>query len=228
MSETETETQPQTRVWRVVIADDHPIVRRGIRQLIDDEPDMEVSGEADDARAAFDLVRRSDPDIVLADISLKSSSGLELVSLVRKHYPSIPCLVVSMHDEELYAERALRAGARGYVMKQDGDETIIRAVRKVIQGEVYASDAFNQRLLEGLAAGNPADFRNQLAELSERELEVFQAIGQGKTTRDIAEMLDVNVKTIETYRRRIKSKLGIANTSQLAFRAVEWTMNESG
>lgn len=215
-----------TATYRVLIVDDHPIVRRGITQLIEAEPDLETCGEADDVAGGSALARELEPDIVLVDITLRRCNGLDLVAELSTLENPIPCLVVSMHDEDVYAERALRAGARGYVMKQNGDEVVIEAIRKVLAGQVYASDGFNQRLLRGLISGSVEDDTIELESLSEREIQVFQAMGQGKSTRVIAEEMDVNVKTIESFRRRIKAKLGIQNTNQLAYRAVEWSVRQ--
>lgn len=216
-----------TATKRILLVDDHPIVRRGMVQLIDAEPDLGVCGEAEDINPAIELTSLLDPDIVIVDITLKTSNGLDLITELKRKYPFTPALVVSMHDEEVYAERSLRAGARGYVMKQDGDENIVRAIRKVLDGGVYVSESFSQRMLEGIATGSPPNFQQQLAELSEREFEVFRAIGEGKTPREIAQRLDINVKTIETYRRRIRAKLGIQGGNQLRYRAFEWVTSQS-
>jgi DNA-binding NarL/FixJ family response regulator len=221
------DVKEETRRIRILVVDDHPIVRRGIIQLIEDEPDLQVCGEADDVQTAVERVRESDPDVVLVDIALKHSNGLELIEVIRQNNPTTPCLVVTMHDEELYGERALRAGARGYIMKQDGDDRIVEAIRAILRQEIYVSEQFKQYMLRAIAPNNRGGFESKVAELSDREFVVFQAMGEGRSSREIATRLRVNIKTVETFRRRIRTKLGIESTTELSRKAVQWNERAS-
>lgn len=215
-----------TDVYRIGLVDDHPIVRRGLTQLIEDEDDLSVCGEAEDVASALRLVEETSPDVLIVDIILKESNGLDLTARLHQQYQSLPCLIVSMHDEYIFAERALRAGARGYVMKQHGDELVVTAIRRVLDGGIYLSDELNNLLLGQIVGRRGSNGSQPLSELSNRELEVFRAMGEGHSTGEIAKLLGVNHKTVETYRRRIRSKLNIESSRQLAVRAVEWTMGE--
>jgi DNA-binding NarL/FixJ family response regulator len=211
---------------RVLIVDDHPIVRRGLAGLIAHEPDLEICGEAEDAPAAMRLVNDSHPDVVIIDISLKSGNGIELVKQIKAHDPAIKMLVSSMYDESLYAERALRAGAMGYINKEEATDHIINAVRQVLRGQIYLSRRMTDRVLQRAAGGNWLE-HSDIDGLSDRELEVFQMIGQGLSTRQIAAKLHLSVKTIETHRDNIKSKLNLKSGTELTHRAVEWVLQQS-
>lgn len=211
---------------QIAIVEDHPVVRLGLRQLICDEADLEVCWEAEDVEEAKTHTARLAPDVMLVDITLRSSNGLDLLLHLQEHFPGVRALVVSMHDEVVYAERALRLGAKGYLMKQDADARVVEAIRKVLSGGLYLSEDQSERLLQALVAGKPATMKDRLDQLSRRELAVFNLLGEGRNTREIATELDLNAKTVETYRRRIKAKLGIDSTSQLTFRAIEWVMQQ--
>jgi DNA-binding NarL/FixJ family response regulator len=206
----------------VLLVDDHPMVRQMLAHLIAQEPDLAVSGEADNINQAMQMIRRSPPDIAVVDITLKGSSGLELIKNLKAEEIDVPVLVLSMHDEALYAERAFRAGARGYVTKSEDSEVVMAAIRRVLQGEVYASPDFTSQLLKNLSEKGRPKQGSLLSELTDRELEVFHLIGQGRTTQEIAMTLNLGSKTVDTYRTRIKEKMGLRNAAELHHRAVHW------
>ncbi|MBI2424999.1 MAG: response regulator transcription factor [Candidatus Hydrogenedentes bacterium] len=210
----------------IAIVDDHPVVRLGLKQLICEEPDLSVCWQAEDVDEAKKKTAEMPPHVVIVDITLRSSNGLDFLLYLGEHAPQVRALVVSMHDEVVYAERALRLGARGYLMKQDADERVIEAIRKLLSGGLYVSEEQSERLLQALVAGKPATMEERFDLLSRRELAVFNLLGEGRNTREIAGELDLNAKTVETYRRRIKAKLGIDSTSQLTYRAIEWVMHQ--
>jgi DNA-binding NarL/FixJ family response regulator len=212
---------------RILIVDDHPIVRQGLRSLIDQESDLTVCGEAGSAGEALKAVPALKPDLLLVDISLKGPDGLELTKSIRALEPDLPILIVSMHDETLYAERVLRAGANGYIMKEEVAQNMVQAVRKVLNGDIYMSDRMRQKILRGVAGQRSHTATSAIDRLSDRELEVFRLIGQGMGTRKIAEQLHLSVKTIETYRAHIKEKLGLDNATELVRQAVQWVEQES-
>lgn len=209
-----------------MIVDDHPMMRTGLAQLIGNEPDLQVTAEADNARQALESVARQAPDLVLLDVSLPDKSGLELLKDIRSLHPELPVLVVSMHDELVYAERALRAGARGYIMKQEGGQKFLAAIRKVLSGQVYVSEKMSARILENLSgamAGAPAEAGvSPVLRLTDREFEVFQLIGQGLGTREIATRLHLSVKTVEVHRVNIKQRLALKTATELVRYAVRW------
>lgn len=207
---------------RILIVDDHPIVRQGLRWLIEQEADLEVSAEAGNAAEALDHLAKSKPDLMLVDISMKGPDGLELTKSVRSLQPELPILIVSMHDETLYAERVLRAGANGYIMKEEVAQNMVDAIHKVLAGDIYISDRMRQRILRGVAGQRHSPNVFSVERLSDRELEVFRLIGQGRSTRQIAEELHLSVKTIETYRAHIKDKLSLSNATELVRQAVQW------
>ncbi len=204
---------------KVLIVDDHPILRHGIAQMVAREDDMEVCGEAGSVPDALAFIAAHPVDLAIVDLSLDDRSGMELIRTVRQRYPQLRCLVLSMHDENLHAERALRAGARGYVMKQEATRKIIAALRRVRDGHIYLSDALGSQLLQRLAGtaaaaeGTPAQ---QLSALSDRELEVLRLIGKGMKTGDIARALSRSVHTVEAHRANIKRKLALKNAGELA------------
>ena len=212
---------------RILIVDDHPLMRQGVSQLINHEKDLLVCGEADEANKALDAIANSKCDIAIIDISLKGSSGIELLKNIKVRYPKLPVLILSMHDESVYAQRALRAGAAGYIMKQEGTEKVIVAIRKVLNGEVYLSDKLGAKMLNQLVGGRGALTGAPIDELSDRELEVFGLIGQGHGTRPIAEKLHLSVKTIESHRAHIKEKLNLKNATELVHHAIQWVQSES-
>lgn len=207
----------------VMIVDDHPVVRQGIQVLIQQEPDLYVGAEAGSASEALKVLDSVSPDIILLDISLKGPDGLELTKSIRAILPKVPILIVSMHDEGLYAERVLRAGANGYIMKEEVSESIVQAVRKVLSGDIYISDRMRQKILRGVAGQRSNIPVSSVERLSDRELEVFRLIGHGHGTRQIAQELHLSIKTIETYRAHIKEKLGLKNATELVRQAVQWT-----
>ena len=208
-------------ITRLLIVDDHPVVREGLSELINREMDVKVVAAADTAEKALEILRADGIDVAIVDLSLPGLSGIELIRMIRDEFPQIPVLVLSMHDEQFYAERALRAGARGYVMKQESTDHVIEAVRKVRRGDLYVSDDVAEKMLFRIVAGDSHD-EQDVQRLSARELEVFQLIGQGTSTREIAEMLHLSIKTIESYRANIKDKLGLKNAAELMQHAVQW------
>ena len=207
---------------RILIVDDHPLVRSGFVQLISDEPDLEVCGEAADEAQALQLVAATTPDLVIIDLSLAGGSGINLIERIKAHYTEVCMLVVSMHDESLFAERVLTAGALGYLNKQEAPSKIIRAIRRVLEGRVYLSDKLTERLLDSLTGMAKAPGQSPMQRLSNRELEVFELIGRGMTTGKIADHLKLSTKTIETHRENIKKKLGLASGQELTRRAMHW------
>ncbi len=212
---------------KVFLVDDHPIVRQGLALFIEREPDLMVCGEAEDANSALQAIRDAAPDFVILDISLNGPDGLELLKTLRVRYPNLPALVLSMHDESVYAERALRAGANGYIMKQEAADKVITAIRHILGGDVYLSDRLTKQMLQQFVNGSISP-RDPLAKLSDRELEVFRLIGAGHGTRQIADELHVSTKTVESYQAHIKEKLALRNARELVQYAVEWSLNAKG
>ena len=217
-----TEARPLTRV---LVVDDHPAMRHGLAQLIDGEPDLEICGEAADRRSMLAAMGRAAPDLVVLDIALKdrSSSGLDLIADLRAQLGDVPILVYSMHEEALYAERALRAGARGYLMKQEPVREVLVAIRHILAGGVYVSQSINKSLLlQHVGLKQKPATNDPSASLTGREFEVFRLIGNGLQPRGIAEALNLSVKTVETHRLNIRRKLGLAKAAELTRLAVEW------
>ncbi len=206
----------------VLVVDDHPLMRDGISQLIDQQPDLRVCGGASSGPEALAALDRLEPDLMLVDISLPGMDGIELIKAVRKRSARVPLLVLSMHDESLYAERAVRAGAKGYVMKHASAETLLAAIRRVLDGRVYLSPAMTDKLLDKIARDGAAGHESPLAALSDRELEIFKLVGRGLRTQRISEELNLSVKTVETYYSRIKQKLHIKDASELLQKAIAW------
>jgi DNA-binding NarL/FixJ family response regulator len=206
---------------RVLIVDDHPIVRLGIRQMIKSEPSLTVSGEADTVEAALQACRGSQIDLAIVDLSLGTTSGLELIRMLHEDHPAMPILVLSMHDESLFAQRALRAGARGYLQKQEAIEGLIQAIHHVLSGKMYVSENVAQQVLSGLRNSAPASTA-QLGTLTDREIQVLERVGRGSSTAEIAKDLGVSVKTIETYRSNIKAKLNLRSALDLVRYATSW------
>jgi DNA-binding NarL/FixJ family response regulator len=207
----------------ILIVDDHPIVRQGLAELINHEEDLAVCGQAEDAHQAIKAVKELKPDMAIVDISLKETSGMELIKDVKAQFPNLPTLALSMHDESLYAERALRAGARGYIMKAEATEKVILAIRTILSGEIYISEKMASKMMQKLVGGNTEISASPVERLSDRELEVFQLIGKGFGTRQISERLCLSIKTIETYRAHIKEKLGLADAAELLQHAIQWS-----
>lgn len=207
---------------RVLIVDDHPMMRTGLAQLIGNEDDLKVCAEADNAGQALDAVAKQKFDLMLLDISLPDKNGLELIKDIRALKPELPILVVSMHDEMIYAERVLRAGARGYIMKQEGGQKFLVAIRQVLAGKVFVSEKMSARILENFSGNKAENSGSPVQRLSDREFEVFQLIGQGIGTRDIAGRLHLSVKTVEVHRANIKEKLQLTTATELVRYAVRW------
>ncbi|MHC4564973.1 MAG: response regulator [Planctomycetota bacterium] len=210
--QTEAEIENKTRI---LIVDDHPIVRQGLAELVNHESDLVVCGQAEDSHEAIKAIKDLSPTMAIIDISLKETSGLELIKDIHSQCPDLPVLALSMHDEMLYAERALRAGAMGYIMKQEATENVIVAVRRILGGEIYVSNRMAARMVRKLVTGQIEPSTSQVESLSDRELEVFHLIGKGHGTRQISERLHLSVKTIETYRAHIKEKLNLADAAEL-------------
>ena len=211
---------------KIIIIDDHPLMRKGLALTLESETGLQVVGQAEDAEAGLEMVENLKPDLVIVDISLPGMSGLEMIKHLTVVHPEIKTLVVSRHDEILYAERAIRAGAKGYVMKLVAGEVIVKAVRRILNGGIYVSEDINERLLMGMASGRSTLSQSPLDVLSDRELEVFESIGRGLATREIAERLHLSVKTVESYRARIKTKLNLQTAAEVMQHAVQWVENE--
>jgi DNA-binding NarL/FixJ family response regulator len=210
---------------RIMVVDDHPIVRQGLALLINREPDLVVCGEAEEAMGALHVLSSAHPDVLIVDISLNGPDGLDLLKSIRGTHPTLPVLILSMHDESLYAERALRAGANGYIMKQEATERVLVALRRILNGEIYVSDRIANKLLKHFITGSGA-VQSSIADLSDRELEVFRLIGKGHGTRQIAEELHISIKTVESYQAHIKEKLSLRSARELIQHAMQWNMNE--
>ena len=207
---------------KILLVDDHPLVREGLANLVHQQPDLEVCGEAASQPQALQLMAAVLPDVAIVDLSLENGSGLELMKSIKAMHPSVVMLAVSMHDESLYAERALRAGARGYLMKREAAKKVVQGIRAVLAGQLFVSEKISammaERFVEGRTAGaSPMDL------LSDRELEVFQLIGRGQSTRQIADHLHVGFKTVQAYCARIKEKLQLANATELLRAAMQWS-----
>jgi DNA-binding NarL/FixJ family response regulator len=210
----------------VFVIDDHPIVREGLTQLINREPDLTVCGTAEDIYEALKAMQTLKPDIALADISLKGADGIELIKNLKIRMPALPVLVLSIHDESIYAPRALRAGARGFIMKQEATENVLLALRRVLSGEIYLSKRMANKMLQQFVGAPGTAQKFSIDRLSDRELEVFRLIGQGHGTRRIAEELRLSVKTVESYREHIKEKMTLSDASELVQHAIQWLQRE--
>jgi len=206
----------------ILIVDDHPIFRQGLAQLINQEDDLAVCGEAEDYKSAFKGIQEFNPEMLIVDISLKNMSGIDLIREINKDYKGIPILVISMHEESLYAERSLRVGARGYITKQEASESIVYAIREVLNGKIYTSKSVMDTLLARFIDGTQDNLESPVQSLTNRELEVFQMIGNGLRVSEIGNRLNLSVKTIGTYRERIKEKLKLKNATELLRYAMKW------
>ena len=207
---------------QVFLVDDHPLVRESLARLIEQQPDLHVCGEADTAASALAAIGAARPDVAIVDLSLGDRSGIDLIRDLKQIHPRVAVLVLSMHDEQLYAERALRAGARGYIMKREATRNVILAIRRVLAGKIAVSDRVAESLAERLVSGAPSGAESPVATLSDRELEVFRLMGEGRLTRQIAEALHLSVKTVQAYQARIKEKLGVTTANELLREAVRW------
>lgn len=207
---------------KIVLVDDHPLVREWLANLINEQADLQVCGEAGNAPEALQLIGATKPRIVIADISLAGGSGIELIKNIKASYPGVATIVLSMHDESLYAERALRAGARGYIMKREATKKVLQAIQAALDGKLYISDKVSAKIAERFAEGRSGNVESPVEHLSDRELEVFQLLGRGYNTRQIADQLHVGFKTIQAYCARIKEKLNLVNINELLVHAVRW------
>jgi DNA-binding NarL/FixJ family response regulator len=216
--------KPRTTIF---IVDDHPMMREGLAQLIAQEADLAVCGEAESAPEALQKISALKPDLAILDISLKSGNGLELIKDLQAQHPGIAVLVISMHDESLYAERVLRAGGRGYIMKQEGGKKIMEGIRQVLAGKISVSEKVSARILSALSGRTSGEGASPIERLSDREFEVFQLIGQGRATRQIAQDLHLSVKTVEVHRLHIKAKLNLPDSTALVRHAVRWVETQN-
>jgi DNA-binding NarL/FixJ family response regulator len=214
------------RKIKVFVVDDHPIVRQGLALLINRKQDLVVCGEAEDAQSAMQSVNAVRPDIMVVDISLSGPDGLDLLKDVRMRHPDLPVLILSMHDESIYAERALRAGAQGYIMKQEATEKVLVALRRILSHEIYVSERIANRMLQRYIGSPSSERASSVADLTDRELEVFRLIGEGHSTRQIAEELHISVKTVESYQAHIKEKLSLRTARELVQHAIQWSIGE--
>jgi DNA-binding NarL/FixJ family response regulator len=226
MSGTSKAQNPASLKKRVMVVDDHPIVRQGLALLINRESDLVVCGEAEEAMGAIHVLASARPDVLIVDISLNGPDGIDLLKNIRNTHPTLPVLILSMHDEMIYAERALRAGANGYIMKQEATEKVLIAVRRILNGEIYVSERISNQILKQYITGSGTVRNSSIGDLSDRELEVFRLIGEGHGTRQIAEELHVSVKTVESYQAHIKEKLSLRSARELMQRAFAWHMSE--
>jgi DNA-binding NarL/FixJ family response regulator len=215
-----------TRKSKVFVVDDHPIVRQGLALLINREPDLTVCGEAENAQTAIQSIATAKPDILVVDISLNGPDGLDLLKDIRSRNPELPVLILSMHDESIYAERALRAGAQGYIMKQEATEKVLVALRRILNREIYVSEHIANRMLQRYIGSRGGGRPSSIADLTDRELEVFRLIGEGHSTRQIAEELHISVKTVESYQAHIKEKLSLRSARELVQHAIQWSVGE--
>lgn len=227
MKSSATMQKTSRKTVRILIVDDHPVVRHGLAQLLSDQPDWEVCGEADNPTDAIKAFVELQPDLVVIDISLKNGNGIELIKELKALHPEARMLVSSMHDESLFAERALRAGAMGYINKQEASEKMIEAIQQVLGGRVYLSPRMADRMLHRMIRPGDDVENSPVDSLSDRELEVFELIGHGLTTRQIAAKLHLSPKTVETYRENIKTKLNLSNGTELTCHAVQWVLENS-
>ena len=212
---------------RILVVDDHPIVRRGIRQMLGGERDLEICGEADSPSATLDAIAATNPSLVIVDLTLARANGLGLIRDIQSRWPGLPVLVLSMHDESFYAERVLRAGAVGYIMKQEATDHIVEAIRQVLAGRIWVSERMAARMLHRLVGDPRPAVRAGREGLTDRELEVLQLLGGGLSTRQIAEQLFLSVKTIETHLEHLKTKLGLESGRELVRHAMHWSLEDS-
>lgn len=219
---------PPPKKSSVILVDDHPVVREGLARVIEQEADLEVCDQAQNAIEALQKIESSQPDIAVIDVTLDGSHGLELVKDLKIRFPNLPILMLSMHDESLYAERSLRAGAKGYIMKQQPPQELVKAIRRVLQGEVYLSEAMTRQMLDKIAGESKVRGNSPSEALSDREFEVFELIGQVRSTSQIATLLHLSVKTVQTHREHIKQKLSLTDGVSLVRYAVQWVGVQKG
>lgn len=212
----------QGRLHRVLIVDDHPLVRQGVSTLISQQPDLTVCGEAASAHEALEVLAEARPDLAIVDLALADSSGLDLIKDMQLRCPEVLVLVLSMRDEGFYAERVLRAGARGYITKEEGREKIIEGIRKVLAGQIYVSEKMATKVMGRIVGGAPGSGGEAMDQLTDRELEIFELIGQGLATREIAQRLHISPKTVDSHREHIKQKLQVLTAADLSKHAIQW------
>lgn len=212
---------------KIVLVDDHPMMRQGLAQVINQQEDLTVCCEAGDASEAMQRIAALRPDLAVVDISMEGKSGLELIKDLQALYPEVPVLVMSMHDESLYAERVLRAGARGYVMKRTGGEAVLQAIRQVLSGKVYVSERMSTLILNRLTGARLAKHQSPIETLTDREFEVFKLIGEGCTTREVARRLHISPKTVDAYRQQLKAKLDLPTATSMIQQAVRWVETQN-
>jgi DNA-binding NarL/FixJ family response regulator len=211
---------------RILLVDDHPLVRERLAEVINREPDLLVCAEAEDRSEAIETIKARQPNLVIVDLTLKHSDGVELIKDIHSRWPRLLMLVVSMHDESLYAERVLRAGARGYITKQEATRSILRAIRRVLDGQIFLHETIASQILGRLTEAGSTPPSEPIESLAERELQVFELTGRGLNTRQIAQHLHIAVKTVETYRHRIREKLKLGQPTELLRRAIAWAHQE--
>jgi len=222
MSCTNDKKHGSQRAANILLVDDHPLVRERLAEIINSEPDLRVSGQAADPAEALEAISRCEPDLVIVDLALRQSHGLDLIKDICARYPRLPMLVVSMHDESLYAERVIRAGARGYITKQQATRNILVAIRRVLTGHIFLSETQAAHMASRIAGKRPEP--GDLTErLTDRELRIFELIGQGYAVQDVADQLHLDIKTVETYRARIKTKLNLKNANEVLRLAIRWS-----
>ena len=218
----ETSTSAVSRPIRIIVADDHPMTRNGVVQVISSQPDMQVCADAGSPAEAFAAIARNSPDLLLTDLTMPGRSGMEFIKDLVALYPDLPILILSMHDETIYAERALRSGAKGYIMKEAGGEKLLAAIRQIVSGQVYLSSEMSAKIVNNLSGGKPRNSNSPIEKLTDREFEVFQMIGNGKSTREIAKQLHLSSKTVDVHRAHIKEKLELKDATALVRHAVRW------
>jgi DNA-binding NarL/FixJ family response regulator len=221
------EGNAEKRKTQILLVDDHPVVREGLENLLNQEQDIQVCGQADNADGALEEIARVKPDIAIIDISLRLSDGIELTKILKARYPDIAVIILSIHEETVFAERALLAGAQGYLMKNVASENIVKAIRRVLRGEIYVSETVSDKFLHIIAGDKAGTTKTPIENLSDREFETFRLIGKGLKASQIAAQLHLSVKTVETYRSRIKEKLGIENAAQLLQFSISWARNQN-
>lgn len=213
--------------YNIILVEDHPIFRFGLMQLINDEDDLNVCGESEDIHTAFKLIKNIKPDLVILDIGLEGANGVELLKDISKFNKKLPVLVLSMHEESLYAEKVLRLGAKGYIMKQETYRSVIKAIRIVLSGKIYTSEKIFEKLIGNMVSGSTDSNSSNMEDLSVRELEVFQYIGSGHSTKKISQIMNVSITTVSSYRERIKIKLNLNDSTELVQQAVYWVEIEN-
>ncbi len=212
---------------KILVVDDHPVFREGLATVVNQEKDLQVCGDTSDSREAIKIISAAKPDLVVLDISLEGTNGIDLTKQIRSDYANLPVLILSAHPESLYADRALRAGANGYIMKRESRTKIVEAMRQVLRGQIYVSPAMNEILLQNMANAGRHSPLNPLEKLSDSEFEIFQLIGKGYGTRQIADNLHLSMKTVESHREHIRAKLNLSTTFELVQRAIHWIHQET-